>query len=81
MNNWYLIIGMLIVGVLVWMGAITFPMIAVPDITISTNESSTTYNLEGLPWGMILSPQFLGIIILIILSAFLLFWAMNKYGI
>jgi hypothetical protein len=71
-----IIIGAIILGVLIWLGAISIPT----EVKISTNESSTTYNLEGLPWGMILSPQFLGIIILIILSAFLIFWMGKKYG-
>jgi hypothetical protein len=71
-----LIVGAIILIVLIAIGAISIPT----EVKVSTNQSSTTYNLEGLPWETILSPQFFGTIILIFLSAVLIFWLGTKYA-
>lgn len=66
-----IIIGAIILGVLIWLGAISIPT----EVKISTNQSSTTYNLSSIPDQGITPYNLLGLVILVILALVLLLWA------
>jgi hypothetical protein len=66
-----IIIGAIILGVLIWLGAISIPT----EVKISTNQSSTTYNLSSIPDQGITSYNLLGLVIIALLAIVLLLWA------
>jgi hypothetical protein len=68
-----LIVGAIILIVLIAIGAISIPT----EVKVSTNQSSTTYNLTSLPDQGITPTNLIGLIIIVLLSIILFFWAVK----
>ena len=66
-----MITGAIILGILIWLGAISIPT----EVKISTNQSSTTYNLSSVSDQGLTAYNLLGLVIIVILAIVLLLWA------
>ena len=67
----HLIAGAIVLAVLVGIGAVSIPT----EVKISTNQSSTTYNLSSIPDQGLTAYNLLGLVIIVILAIVLLLWA------
>jgi hypothetical protein len=68
-----IIVGAIVLVVLIGIGAVSIPT----EVKISTNQSSQTYNLSSLPDQGITSTNLIGLIIIVLLSIILFFWAVK----
>jgi len=68
-----MITGAIILGILIWLGAISIPT----EVKISTNQSSTTYNLSSVSDQGLTAYNLLGLVIIVILAIVLLLWAVK----
>jgi len=73
LNLKYFFIGIIILAVLVAIGAISIPT----EVKVSTNQSSTTYNLSSLPDQGITTTNLIGLVIITLLALILFFWAVK----
>ena len=73
LNLKYFFIGIIILAVLVAIGAISIPT----EVKVSTNQSSMTYNLSSLPDQGITPTNLIGLVIIVLLSIILFFWAVK----
>ena len=68
-----IIVGAIVLVVLIAIGAVSIPT----EVKISTNQSSQTYNLSSLPDQGITPTNLIGLVIIVLLSIIIFYWAVK----